>query len=171
MVEFTLPKNSKITEGKTWPRTPHATHLTELRVYRWSPDDGENPRIDTYFVDRDDCGPMVLDAQGDQLMTRTTILAALVLAASTFALPAVATPADLDIIERECGTQLKMPPGGCKCLRERAAKLNDKQQQFIAVVVMRNNNEQSRIQKTMTQNEMIEAGMFMTEAPTQCTKR
>ncbi len=24
MVEFTLPKNSKITEGKTWPRAPHA---------------------------------------------------------------------------------------------------------------------------------------------------
>ncbi len=28
----------------------------------WSPDDGENPRVDTYFVDMDTCGPMVLDA-------------------------------------------------------------------------------------------------------------
>ena len=35
---------------------------TEFRIYRWNPDDGANPRIDTYFVDRDDCGPMVLDA-------------------------------------------------------------------------------------------------------------
>jgi succinate dehydrogenase / fumarate reductase iron-sulfur subunit len=62
MVEFTLPKNSKITQGQTWPRTPHATQVTELRVYRWNPDDGANPRIDTYYVDRADCGPMVLDA-------------------------------------------------------------------------------------------------------------
>src|SRR5471030_3165231 len=62
MVELTLPKNSKITQGKTWPRAPHSTHLTEFNIYRWSPDDDENPRIDTYFVDRDDCGPMVLDA-------------------------------------------------------------------------------------------------------------
>ena len=62
MVEFTLPKNSKITEGKTWPRTPHATHVTEFRIYRWSPDDGQNPRVDSYAVDRDDCGPMILDA-------------------------------------------------------------------------------------------------------------
>ena len=62
MVELTLPKNSKVTEGKTWPRTAHATHVEEFRIYRWNPDDGANPRIDTYFVDRDDCGPMVLDA-------------------------------------------------------------------------------------------------------------
>ena len=57
MVEFTLPKNSKITEGKTWPRTQHATHVSEFRIYRWNPDDGQNPSVDTYYVDRDDCGP------------------------------------------------------------------------------------------------------------------
>ena len=62
MVEFTLPKNSKITEGRKWPRTSHATHVSEFRIYRWNPDDGQNPSIDTYYVDRDDCGPMVLDA-------------------------------------------------------------------------------------------------------------
>jgi len=62
MVEFTLPRNSKITEGKKWPRTPHATHVSEFRIYRWNPDDGQNPSVDTYSVDRDDCGPMVLDA-------------------------------------------------------------------------------------------------------------
>ncbi len=28
---------------------------------RWNPDDGQNPRIDTYYIDVDDCGPMVLD--------------------------------------------------------------------------------------------------------------
>ena len=62
MVEFTLPKNSKITEGKKWPRTPHAMHVAEFRIYRWNPDDGQNPSVDTYYIDRDDCGPMVLDA-------------------------------------------------------------------------------------------------------------
>ena len=30
--------------------------------YRWSPEDDKNPRMDTYEVDIDDCGPMVLDA-------------------------------------------------------------------------------------------------------------
>jgi succinate dehydrogenase / fumarate reductase iron-sulfur subunit len=61
MVEFALPKNSRITTGKTWAK-PAGQNLKEFRIYRWNPDDGANPRVDTYFVDRDDCGPMVLDA-------------------------------------------------------------------------------------------------------------
>jgi len=62
MVQFTLPKNSKIGEGKTWPHPAKAKAEREYRVYRWNPDDGANPRIDTYYVDTGDCGPMVLDA-------------------------------------------------------------------------------------------------------------
>jgi len=62
MVELTLPKNSRIRQGKTWPKPDGATNLREYRIYRWSPDDGQNPCIDTYYVDLDDCGPMVLDA-------------------------------------------------------------------------------------------------------------
>ncbi|MBL0933412.1 MAG: succinate dehydrogenase iron-sulfur subunit [Aliihoeflea sp.] len=62
MVEITLPKNSRINEGKTWPKPAGATNLREYKIYRWSPDDDENPRTDTYYVDMDDCGPMVLDA-------------------------------------------------------------------------------------------------------------
>ena len=62
MVEFTLPKNSKVTEGKTWAYPPGAQNVREFRVYRWNPDEGNNPRIDTYHVDTADCGPMVLDA-------------------------------------------------------------------------------------------------------------
>ena len=61
MVQLTLPKNSQVQLGKTWPKPAGATKLREYRVYRWNPDDGKNPRIDTYFVDLDDCGPMVLD--------------------------------------------------------------------------------------------------------------
>ena len=33
-----------------------------FQIYRWSPDDDENPRLDSFEVDLDDCGPMVLDA-------------------------------------------------------------------------------------------------------------
>jgi succinate dehydrogenase / fumarate reductase iron-sulfur subunit len=62
MVQLTLPKNSKIAEGKTWQRPSGARRVTAFRVYRWNPEDGANPRLDTYFIDRDDCAPMVLDA-------------------------------------------------------------------------------------------------------------
>src|SRR5271163_1690273 len=62
MVQLTLPENSRVKQGKTWPKPAEAKRLTEFRIYRWNPDDGANPRIDTYYVDRDDCGPMVLNA-------------------------------------------------------------------------------------------------------------
>src|SRR6202162_1284616 len=62
MVEFALPKNSKITGGKTWPKPSGATATREFKVYRWNPDDGKNPSVDTYTIDTSDCGPMVLDA-------------------------------------------------------------------------------------------------------------
>jgi succinate dehydrogenase / fumarate reductase iron-sulfur subunit len=62
MAEFNLPQNSRLVEGKAWPKPATAGKLTEFKIYRWNPDDTENPRTDTYFVDREDCGPMVLDA-------------------------------------------------------------------------------------------------------------
>lgn len=60
MAQFRLPKNSRIRRGKT-----HAAaggNSKEFRVYRYDPDGGENPSVDTYHVDLDSCGPMVLDA-------------------------------------------------------------------------------------------------------------
>jgi succinate dehydrogenase / fumarate reductase iron-sulfur subunit len=62
MVQLTLPKNSKVTEGKTWPKPAGAKNIREFRIYRWDPEDENNPRRDTYYVDTDDCPPMVLDA-------------------------------------------------------------------------------------------------------------
>jgi succinate dehydrogenase / fumarate reductase, iron-sulfur subunit len=62
MVEFVLPRNSVVQKGKRWPKPDNAKRLREFKVYRWNPDDGENPRLDTFFVDLDDCGPMILDA-------------------------------------------------------------------------------------------------------------
>ena len=62
MAEFTLPKNSKVQPGKTHPAPAGAKRIKKFRVYRYDPDTKENPRIDTYEVDLDTCGPMVLDA-------------------------------------------------------------------------------------------------------------
>jgi len=62
MVQLTLPKNSRVTGGKTWPKPASQKNLKEFKIYRYDPDGDSNPRTDTYFVDRDDCGPMVLDA-------------------------------------------------------------------------------------------------------------
>jgi succinate dehydrogenase / fumarate reductase iron-sulfur subunit len=62
MVQFTLPQNSRVKPGKTWPKQGEPKNLVEFKIYRWNPDDNQNPRLDTYFVDRSDCGPMVLDA-------------------------------------------------------------------------------------------------------------
>jgi succinate dehydrogenase / fumarate reductase iron-sulfur subunit len=62
MVQLTLPKNSKIKQGKTWNKPAAKGRWREFRVYRWNPEDGQNPRIDRYWVDLDACGPMVLDA-------------------------------------------------------------------------------------------------------------
>jgi len=61
MVEFNLPKNSVVKKGKTY-KAVGAKNIRRFEVYRWDPDAGENPRIDSYEIDMDHCGPMVLDA-------------------------------------------------------------------------------------------------------------
>ncbi len=62
MAEFTLPANSKVRAGKSHAAPDGANRTRKFKVYRWSPDDDENPRVDTYEVDLDGVGPMVLDA-------------------------------------------------------------------------------------------------------------
>ena len=62
MAEFTLPKNSVIQKGRHFPAPAGAKQPRTFKVYRWNPDDGLNPRVDTYDVDLGTCGPMVLDA-------------------------------------------------------------------------------------------------------------
>ncbi len=62
MVEFTLPANSKIGVGKTYAAAAGAKRVRAFKIYRWNPEDGKNPQIDTYEIDLDQCGPMVLDA-------------------------------------------------------------------------------------------------------------
>ncbi len=62
MVEFRLPKNSRYTEGRFFPAAAGVKNTKIFKVYRYDPGTGENPRVDTYEVDMDSCGPMVLDA-------------------------------------------------------------------------------------------------------------
>ena len=56
MAEFTLPKNSKVHKGKHHPALAGAKKIRRFKVYRWNPDDGQNPRVDTYDVDIGNCG-------------------------------------------------------------------------------------------------------------------
>ena len=59
---FNVSSESRIERGKTWPAPAGATRVKKFEIYRYDPDSGQNPRIDTYEVDLDACGPMVLDA-------------------------------------------------------------------------------------------------------------
>lgn len=64
MVELALPKNSRISkEGKYFPiKGSNIKNIKKFQIYRYDPDSGANPRIDTYEINLDECGPMVLDA-------------------------------------------------------------------------------------------------------------
>jgi succinate dehydrogenase iron-sulfur subunit len=62
MAEFTLPANSKVKPGKTHKAPAGAKRTKAFSIYRWNADDGQNPRTDTFEIDLDACGPMVLDA-------------------------------------------------------------------------------------------------------------
>lgn len=53
---------SRVGAGQNWPAPQNATRIKSLRIYRYEPESGRNPRIDTFKIDLDDCGPMVLDA-------------------------------------------------------------------------------------------------------------
>lgn len=63
MAQFTLPKNSKVTKGTVFEAAgDEPENLKSVKVYRYDPDNGENPRMDEYKIDLSKCGPMVLDA-------------------------------------------------------------------------------------------------------------
>jgi succinate dehydrogenase / fumarate reductase, iron-sulfur subunit len=65
---FPVPRNfgvspeSRIVRGRTWSAPAGATRVKVLDIYRYDPDSEGNPRLDTFEVDLDDCGPMLLDA-------------------------------------------------------------------------------------------------------------
>jgi len=61
MAQFRLPKNSRVGKGRTF-KAEGAKAVKRFHIYRYEPESGENPRMDTYEVDTSKCGPMVLDA-------------------------------------------------------------------------------------------------------------
>lgn len=62
MVEFTLPQNSKVIEGKTFRNKKCSENIKLIEIYRWERDSGKKPRLDKFYIDLDECGPMILDA-------------------------------------------------------------------------------------------------------------
>ena len=61
MAEFRLQANSIVKQGKKHKAKAGENNIKKFRVYRYDQDSGENQRVDTYEVDMDTCGPMVLD--------------------------------------------------------------------------------------------------------------
>jgi succinate dehydrogenase / fumarate reductase iron-sulfur subunit len=62
MAQFSLPANSKIKPGRVIDASNGGRRTKVFKIYRWSPDDSANPRTDSYTINLDECGPMVLDA-------------------------------------------------------------------------------------------------------------
>ncbi len=62
MLELRLAPHSRPVKGQNFPAAKNVANVKTFHVYRWNPDSGDNPRIDSYAIDLDDCGPMVLDA-------------------------------------------------------------------------------------------------------------
>ena len=62
MAQFTLPADSVVREGRSWPAADDARRPKTFVVYRYDPDSADNPRRDRYTIDLASCGPMVLDA-------------------------------------------------------------------------------------------------------------
>jgi succinate dehydrogenase / fumarate reductase iron-sulfur subunit len=59
MVEFALPKNSKL-EKPSVIRSK-GVNFQRVEIYRWAEESGKNPHIDTFDIPKDECGSMVLD--------------------------------------------------------------------------------------------------------------
>ena len=64
MVEIRLPKNSRINRraGLYHKVDSNGSEVRKFTIYRWNPDDKNNPYLDTFEVDTTKCGPMILDA-------------------------------------------------------------------------------------------------------------
>ena len=62
VAKFRLPPESRVQRGKVHSRSKGNTNTKRFLVYRYDPDSGEKPRLDTYAIETNGCAPMVLDA-------------------------------------------------------------------------------------------------------------
>ena len=61
MTRISLPKNSKFVKGDYY-KSENNNNVKKIKIYRWNPDTKSNPKIDTFEINLDQCGQMVLDA-------------------------------------------------------------------------------------------------------------
>ena len=52
MADFRLPPNSRVVKGVTHAAPAGASGVRTLRIYRFDPDSGANPRLDTFQLER-----------------------------------------------------------------------------------------------------------------------
>ncbi len=61
MVQLLLPKDSRVKKGKV-KNEASGKKVKKFNIYRFDPETEKNPSVDTYHIDQEECGPMVLDA-------------------------------------------------------------------------------------------------------------
>ena len=72
MAQINLPKNSEVFKGKYYQDKTGSKNIRKVNVYRWDPSTEENPRLDTYEVDMDNCcllytSPSPRDQRGSRM--------------------------------------------------------------------------------------------------------
>ena len=61
MAQFRLPLDSRIREGRYFNYEGDGTSIRRVKIYRWNQESGSTPQIDTFEIDGEMAGPMVLD--------------------------------------------------------------------------------------------------------------
>ena len=51
MAELALTKHSKVVKGIDYPLDIDSTNTRKVNVYRWTPDDDDYPRLDSYTIE------------------------------------------------------------------------------------------------------------------------
>ena len=61
MAQFRLPLDSRIREDRYFNYEGDGTSIRRVKIYRWNQESGSTPQIDTFEIDGEMAGPMVLD--------------------------------------------------------------------------------------------------------------
>lgn len=61
MARFRLPADSVVKPGKTFKAEKRSRNNRLFKIYRFDPEQQDNPQLNTYEVNLEECGPMVLD--------------------------------------------------------------------------------------------------------------
>lgn len=99
-------------------------------------------------------------------MLRMTVLAVSLAAAAG---SAHAGPAEVAAIEAGCTKSLNWSAAACRCFAEKAGStLNDKQQAFMAATLVQDKAGVAMLAVQLSQAEMMQAGMFPSQAGPAC---